>query len=882
MLPRNTESNGTATNTNSNNRFQINGFRRDSIGMFMNLNHPPPTLPQESSLTPFLNDAQKEKIANNNNNNISNTTPTTITPISRGQSILSASTKHTSNNNNNNNNNNINIPTNLNDINNGNKLPSFSSNLNTTTSSNTSLYPQFNNNNNNSRFDINNNFSFQPLIGSLQKRNSILIEPKDSSSSLPPNNNTNISSTTPNELDYFSQQPVSHPIIKNTSNNNSNNNKSNRNDSITLPSPGILTGNNNNNNNNIRSLSQFNMKPPAMLPTTNPNFKSTSTNPGVTSPTGGDNGNNTSSTILNSTNTNGILSRLPSTVSNFDFEAFLNNSRHGSIKFNNVQEDFNDFTFNRSRHSSIRNSIEVPALPLPANTTGGNNPNNNSTTNNTTVQRHNSINSNSSGTTNPFHHQSSPQPQLLPQNASQSPNFHPILHQPNVPIFPSGLSRVSSAIDLSNPWDNISQSLPQSFNNSNNNPTPNNPNNIGNKVVKSEQPLFKELMSNINDNNLRHEREIANLHENEPIETNNENNDNDQRPQLNQHMKKRKNFQSDNVTTKNETHNKKSKKIKKPKKPKKSLSTNDQDDIKPAHLIDCTHIKIHSPPSTDGSRLSSTDAKDPRQLLGSTKIDQLMLILEARKNGVTEKITTTQDGELILTEDSSVLPDRTTLLGGVEKPIGANGVKVHQCTICKKKFIQLTHLEVHMRSHLGEKPFECNWCGKRFTQGGNLRTHQRLHTGEKPFECSICHKKFSRKGNLAAHQVTHRDVKPFVCKLDNCFKTFTQLGNMKSHQNKFHLETLTELTKRIAEVDPAQDMSIEERDMLDYFASLYKNSNKGIKGRGKVKSKNSSPTSNTATPSAYKTLENNNNPSTNDPGILSQGTVQFKVVDYHK
>lgn len=60
---------------------------------------------------------------------------------------------------------------------------------------------------------------------------------------------------------------------------------------------------------------------------------------------------------------------------------------------------------------------------------------------------------------------------------------------------------------------------------------------------------------------------------------------------------------------------------------------------------------------------------------------------------------------------------------------------------------------------------------------------------------------------------------------------------MKAHQNRFHQETLNKLTERLAKLDPNETIDPEERRMLDYFASLYKNSNKGIKGRGKDRSK---------------------------------------------
>lgn len=259
------------------------------------------------------------------------------------------------------------------------------------------------------------------------------------------------------------------------------------------------------------------------------------------------------------------------------------------------------------------------------------------------------------------------------------------------------------------------------------------------------------------------------------------------------------------------------------------------------HLSDLitnpTHDALSKLPNSILDSADPTTLEDSKPLLGVTKVDQLMLMIQARKKGVTEKVPTTPDGRLLIDENSNILPPSNQLVGGVEKPKGSHGVKQHECPYCHRFFTQSTHLEVHVRSHIGYKPFQCEYCGKRFTQGGNLRTHQRLHTGEKPYECELCGKRFSRKGNLAAHIVTHQKLKPFICKLDGCNKTFTQLGNMKAHQNRFHLNTLNELTQKLAEMDPNENMAPKERELLDYFASLYKNSNKGIKGRGKGSTK---------------------------------------------
>lgn len=154
---------------------------------------------------------------------------------------------------------------------------------------------------------------------------------------------------------------------------------------------------------------------------------------------------------------------------------------------------------------------------------------------------------------------------------------------------------------------------------------------------------------------------------------------------------------------------------------------------------------------------------------------------------------------------------------------------------CGKAFYQKTHLEIHTRAHTGIKPFLCKEpsCGQRFSQLGNLKTHERRHTGERPYHCDICFKTFAQHGNVRAHKIVHTSAKPFVCKLDDCNKQFTQLGNLKSHQNKFHIETIRRLKQRFQNFQEGDVVDSWEKEMWEYFGSLYKNCNKGIKGRGK-------------------------------------------------
>ncbi|EEA18864.1 DNA-binding transcription factor [Talaromyces marneffei ATCC 18224] len=214
----------------------------------------------------------------------------------------------------------------------------------------------------------------------------------------------------------------------------------------------------------------------------------------------------------------------------------------------------------------------------------------------------------------------------------------------------------------------------------------------------------------------------------------------------------------------------------------------------------------------------------------------------------------------------------------------------HQCTLpgCGKLFTQKTHLDIHMRAHTGLKPFKCNepQCGQRFSQLGNLRTHERRHTGERPFKCEVCGKCFAQKGNVRAHMFTHAKSKPYTCQLDSCWKQFTQLGNLKSHQNKFHAATLRDLTIRFANMPNLEVMTADDRSLWTYFASLYKNSNKGIKGRGKDrkiactnpnKNKNSSNGKSNGRSGRSNT---NRNSSANEQHLPASGS-DASLSDYH-
>lgn len=83
----------------------------------------------------------------------------------------------------------------------------------------------------------------------------------------------------------------------------------------------------------------------------------------------------------------------------------------------------------------------------------------------------------------------------------------------------------------------------------------------------------------------------------------------------------------------------------------------------------------------------------------------------------------------------------------------------NQCLFCHRVLSCKSALQMHYRTHTGERPFKCKICSRAFTTKGNLKTHMGVHRSKSSLQvlhqCPVCHKQFTNSLVLQQHIRMH-------------------------------------------------------------------------------------------------------------------------------
>lgn len=149
----------------------------------------------------------------------------------------------------------------------------------------------------------------------------------------------------------------------------------------------------------------------------------------------------------------------------------------------------------------------------------------------------------------------------------------------------------------------------------------------------------------------------------------------------------------------------------------------------------------------------------------------------------------------------------------------------HTCNVCSRKFPAKQSYIIHMRRHLGVKPYACHLCSKSYVSNDDLNKHITAHKNGHPGKCyycgdeykkrremeqhitkvhevkrqparsnrikkcvcHMCNKGFYDNNQLSKHIRTHTGEKPFKC--NECGKAFSDSANLGHHLQRMHNRT---------------------------------------------------------------------------------------------
>uniref|UniRef100_A0A1B6IUI3 C2H2-type domain-containing protein n=1 Tax=Homalodisca liturata TaxID=320908 RepID=A0A1B6IUI3_9HEMI len=116
-----------------------------------------------------------------------------------------------------------------------------------------------------------------------------------------------------------------------------------------------------------------------------------------------------------------------------------------------------------------------------------------------------------------------------------------------------------------------------------------------------------------------------------------------------------------------------------------------------------------------------------------------------------------------------------------------SGEKPYSCVECDRQFAKKAHMESHLNTHYGIKPFRCTFhkCKASFTVKDKLIRHMKIHEKEAKHFCPICKKPYTTTATLNIHlENVHSSLKAFQC--DLCPRNYKYRKSLKIHKMMKH------------------------------------------------------------------------------------------------